>query len=1342
MQHELMTKLKLDPLKYSAIHPLTPMQRDMYLDALVNPETLLSSHGLVLVFRHGIDVARMCAVLQAMSDKQSILRSQLVPAPEDDSAVAYIAVKANYVIHYDEINFNEPFSQQQNSKAACEFIYRTYSIHHDPLALYRFLKFSDNTVVLLIAMHHSVSDGGSLNIFKKNILQAYLEYPAIAEDTLGEDNFFEFAELNIKQTDSADVIKFWNAQLAHAEPLEFHPHEYQPTPKNTFPFRWLEQAIDEQHSRAIKSFCRKNGITPAIYFKTLYTLLLQHYCRPDADFCIHEAFSIRPLPSHAESQGVYLQQVPFIVNHALFQNTDTTFHHYLQHAKEFQHATKPYRAVSLKLTNEFHPRGRIAFLYNFYHFLKPVEFQQESFKDDGFPSSAEKNVQYIVKMEENNFVQRLLFDPSNFSDLGFLDRIESLSRQIIEQGIEKLTDLRFVSENVELDTLLNSWNNTACDFDLSEPLHRHIEKQAANAPNKIAAIFKNSTLTYQALNEKSNQLAHALIEWGAQPGELIALMSERNLEFVIAAVAILKARAAYVPIDTSYPDERVEYMLTNSSARTILTRSTQIPRLNKFTDKKRFCLDSDWAELATQHCENLTLDYSCKDRAYMIYTSGSTGTPKGAIIRHNGALNHIFAEQKALKLNELNFLQTAPTSSDISVWQFLGPLVTGGTSVILEDVTNIPSLIKHIDQYKINIVELVPVVLTLMLDFISAQPADRSLLPSLKIMMATGEAVPLPLINRWLKYFPNIPITNAYGPTEAADDVIQTSFCEPLPIEKLNVPIGKPLANFKVYILDPYLRLTPIGVVGEICIVGIGVGEGYWDNLERTQQSFIANPYCSENNSNLMYKTGDLGRWTQDGQIEYIDRVDNQIKIRGHRIELGEIETQLAKHPKIRECAATVREDESGNKYIAAYVITMDSKLTASAFKQFLKNRLPAYMLPQHIVILEVFPTTPAGKIDRKNLPVPSSQIDLENHAMPSTIVEKNLANIWSNALKRDMIGLEDNFFDLGGHSVLAIKLLQEIEREFNVLITPTEFMQAENLSVLAQLIQANVQTPQQFSWLKKKKLPPFSAVVPLRSSGNLPPLFCIHGAGGNIFGFHQIAQCMNSNQPFYGVQAQGIDGLRVPLSTVEGMAARYVREIQKITPHGPYYIAGYSAGSVIAVEVAQQLIKQGHKVASMIVIDLELERTSAEKTLEKIRNRVTRLRSRGLRFLLEWAKTRFSWEIWRSYARIMELLRDAFNIPIPLKFRDRYLYEKVASACNNYKAPAYPGVITLLRAKDQDRKTLLPGGGWEKISLQPVEVLEMPGNHHTIFTKPLLPQVAAVLEEALELGRNRKLID
>ncbi|HET8705232.1 MAG TPA: AMP-binding protein, partial [Pseudomonadales bacterium] len=350
--------------------------------------------------------------------------------------------------------------------------------------------------------------------------------------------------------------------------------------------------------------------------------------------------------------------------------------------------------------------------------------------------------------------------------------------------------------------LLQVWNNTARPYDLSACLHQRFEAWVAKQPNAQAAYYNGSWLSYAELNQRANQLARALVEWGVQRGELVGLCAERSLDFITGVLAIFKATGAYVPMDTGYPDERIHYMMQNSQVRVVLTQSKQLPRLADFADRKRFCLDTEWEQVSSFDNTNLNLPCSARDRAYMIYTSGSTGQPKGAIIRHDGALNHIEAELEYLSISQIDFLQTAPASSDISVWQFVGPVVTGGHVVILDEVTNAEKLFSLVKHQNVNVIELVPVVLQLLLDYVAQLPETERALPQLKVMMATGEAVPVPLLNRWLALYPNIPATNAYGPTEAADDVIQYTIDKPMPADQRSVPIGKPLANLNVFVVD------------------------------------------------------------------------------------------------------------------------------------------------------------------------------------------------------------------------------------------------------------------------------------------------------------------------------------------------------------------------------------------------------------------------------------------------------------------------------------------------------------------------------------------------------------
>ncbi len=466
---------------------------------------------------------------------------------------------------------------------------------------------------------------------------------------------------------------------------------------------------------------------------------------------------------------------------------------------------------------------------------------------------------------------------------------------------------------------------------------------------------------------------------------------------------------------------------------------------------------------------NISQNNQGVDPAYMIYTSGSTGLPKGAIIRHGGAINHIYAQFDALGFTEeFNFLQTAPASSDISVWQFLAPLLIGGSTVIVETETvcNPENLFKIIKEEKIAIAELVPVILRELIDYISRLSTEQRALPHLKWMMVTGESASVELVNQWLNLYPAIKVVNAYGPTEAADDITQFIIDKPLPVNQRTVPIGKPLANLNLYILNPQMQLVPVGVPGEICVSGFGVGVGYWKNPELTQLSFIPNPFPTKKplpgtNTDVIYKTGDLGRWLADGNIEFLGRIDHQVKIRGFRIELGEIEALLIQHSAVQETVVVVRE-ETNYKRLVAYVVPSfaDRDLDSIShdlvpqLRHFLKERLPEHMIPSAFVLLEALPLTPSGKVDRRALPAPDPvQPQLQDtFAAPRTPIEETLAKIWAQVLGIERVGIHDNFFELGGDSILCIQAIAKAHQA-QLNLTPKQLFQNQTVAELAKVV-------------------------------------------------------------------------------------------------------------------------------------------------------------------------------------------------------------------------------------------------------------------------------------------------
>jgi amino acid adenylation domain-containing protein len=732
----------------------------------------------------------------------------------------------------------------------------------------------------------------------------------------------------------------------------------------------------------------------------------------------------------------------------------------------------------------------------------------ENIHDSNHLSSIQNDLTFSFTVTEDKIQGKIEYKDFLFKDESIKAIINSyinILNNIIQNPHTSISDISCITETEE-HQLLSEFNSNFGAYPVNKTLHQLFEEQVKLTPERTAVVGDRNKLTYEELNTKANQVAKLLQNLDVRDGDFVGICKQRDINFLIAILAILKAGGVYVPIDSTYPLDRIRYMVSNSKVKWLLTDSSCLHGLTTLLKdcsqlKHLVCLDTkpsepelyqiiapeiyDQLDFEKLPQENLEVNNTGIDPAYTIYTSGSTGLPKGAIIRHGGAINHIYAQFDALELNEsLNFLQTAPASSDISVWQFLAPIIIGGKTIIVntETVCNPEQLFKIIKEEKITIIELVPVVLTALIEYIHHLSVDERLLPNLKWMMVTGESASVELVNKWLQLYPSIKVVNAYGPTEAADDITQFIIDKPLPENQRTVPIGKPLANLNLYILDAQMQLVPIGAPGEICVSGFGVGLGYWKNKENTDSSFVPNPFMSTakplpgTHRDLIYKTGDLGRWLPDGNIEFLGRIDHQVKIRGFRIELGEIEAVLGQHPDVKETVVVVKEDSPGDKRLVGYIVLslesqvlgndLDSELKSqnsasihellAKLRNFLRERLPEYMVPSYFMLLKALPLSPSGKVDRQALPAPNILTsDLEGSFVPPrTPTEKVVVDIWTHILGREGIGIYDNFFDLGGHSLMAIQVISQLREAFELELPLRSLFEEPTIAKLAERIE------------------------------------------------------------------------------------------------------------------------------------------------------------------------------------------------------------------------------------------------------------------------------------------------
>lgn len=692
--------------------------------------------------------------------------------------------------------------------------------------------------------------------------------------------------------------------------------------------------------------------------------------------------------------------------------------------------------------------------------------------------------------------------------------LQTLLEAIVTNPQQQIDHLPLLT-SAEKHQLLVEWNDTNREHqnDRFEFIHQHFEALVEQTPDAVAVVFEDQQLTYRELNKQANKLAHYLQSLGVEAEVLVGICVERSLEMVVGLLGILKAGGAYVPFEPTDPKERLMYKLEDTQVQILLTQEKLVAALPK-CNIRVVCLDSDWAKISEESANNLCTNITSGNLAYVIYTSGSTGMPKGVMNTHQGIFNRLVWMQKAYELkSEDRVLQKTPFSFDVSIWEFFWPLMTGAVLVIAQPELHKDSayLVKLIQEQQITTIHFVPPMLQVFLE-----QAGLEACFSLRRVMCSGEALSFDLQERFFSRL-NAELHNLYGPTEAAIDV--TFWACQRESHLQIVPIGRPIANTQIHILDNNLQPVPIGVTGELHIGGVGIARGYLNRPELTSKKFIPNPFSCEPDARL-YKTGDLARYLPDGNIEYLGRIDNQVKIRGFRIELLEIETVLSQHPAVRKAVVIAQEHKSHDKRLVAYIVPESKWQQFSQLRTFLKEKLPEYMVPSTFVILESLPLTQSGKVNRQALPaLNQSRPNLETLFVASrTLLEEQLAQIWTQVLDINQVGVHDDFFELGGNSLLAAQLLFQIRKEFSLELPLSALFQAPTVAGLARsiLIAQDSNSELKFDTITFADLQADAVLestitpeAPFIDSGQEPQQILLTGASGFLGAFllHELLQ-------------------------------------------------------------------------------------------------------------------------------------------------------------------------------------------------------------------------------------------
>ncbi|KAK9760608.1 hypothetical protein K7432_015203 [Basidiobolus ranarum] len=718
--------------------------------------------------------------------------------------------------------------------------------------------------------------------------------------------------------------------------------------------------------------------------------------------------------------------------------------------------------------------------------------------------------------------------------------------------------------NEERELLLDTWNATEEPYQDHQCIHQLFEDQVESNPHATALVYEDQVLSYFELNARANSLAYLLIELGVQPEVCVAICVERSIAMVIGLLAVLKAGGAYVPLDPAYPSERLKHIITDASPSILLAEEIGRLALGKEMLTSFTVLDPNrQSTLSNSNPKIHNLD--SHHLAYVIYTSGSTGIPKGVMVEHRGVANLAQAQIANFGVSSSSrVLQFASLSFDVSVVEIVMALSCGaGLYIPPNPVRSDPNeLWKYLERHGISHAILPPALLQ-----------DGKTLPILKTPLTialTGEAPSAALLQTLGK---QAVVFNAYGPTETT--VWSTTWRLSLDVSSDLVPIGRPITNTRIYLLDSHGLPVPLGAVGELYIGGVGVARGYLNRPELTADRFPRDPFDSCEDAR-MYKTGDLARYLSDGNIAFLGRNDEQVKIRGFRIEPGEIESRLVEHPLVNEAIVVMQGDDI-NKRLVAYIVAEPYDKLASTLRAHLVAQLPEYMIPSAFVHLDELPLTPNGKLNRRALPQPNEEaFAYQAYEAPQTKYEIALADIWARMLNVNHISRNDSFFALGGHSLLAIQMISRIRTTLGFGIALSTVFEAPTVAELAhRLLMPN--GPEDDS---------FAVMLPLKPKGNRYPLFCVHSVIGLSWSYIGLSKYIHPAQPIYGLQSRGLDGAPALAESVETMASDYISQIRQIQPNGPYFLLGWSFGGRVAFAMATQLEQQGEKVALLAMLD------------------------------------------------------------------------------------------------------------------------------------------------------------
>ena len=1219
---------------------------------------------------------------------------------------------------------------------------RPFNLERDLLMRVLLIRLGEDEHVLAVNMHHIASDQWSMGIIARELTHLYNSFCTESQAQLNPVTL-QYSDFAVWQRQwlTGEVLQqqlqYWKEHLKGLQPIALPTDRPRPSVQS-FNGAFVTYDIPTDLIDRLKALGAQEAATLYMTFLTAFKILLCRYSGR-ADIAVGSPIANRNWLAVENIVGTFVNTLVLRTD----LSGDPSFRELLSRVRDvtinaFARQETPFEKLVEELQPQRDPSRSplVQVLFNFQNApLGDVRLHGLTWTPFEFELGASQ-FDLCLAVDPNVLNKIVLvYNPDLFNEARaarMLEHYTNLLEAFARDPNAKISQVDFLSQ-FEKGLLSERFACAQANFPAHLRMHELFEAQVKRSPHAAAVEFEGEQLTYQELNKRANQLARHLCSLGIRSETPVGVYLERSVEMVVALLGILKAGGAYVPLDPDYPAQRVAMMIEDSASPVILTQE----RLRRGIPKNNARLvrvDQDWPDVARQSEENLNTVGASDDLAYVIFTSGSTGRPKGVEITHKALVNFLvsMAKEPGIDASDV-MLSVTPLAFDISALEIFLPLTVGAQVTLLprEIAVDGRLLKERVDASSATVMQATPMTWRMLIE------AGWRGKTNLKILCG-GEALSPDLAHGLLTR--GAAVFNMYGPTET------TIWSTLWKVASGSGPmvIGYPIANTTVHVLDADLRPLPLGIEGDLYIGGVGLARGYRGNPELTREKFIRDPFSDEASARL-FKTGDRARYLSDGTIEHLGRSDFQVKVRGHRIELGEVEAALIEHPSVKQCVVIAKHDATGENQLVSYIVPAASQgIDQKEIQHHLREKLPDYMVPTSFISLSVLPLTPNGKIDRNNLPVPERPPQLRNgKASPHSLLEMQLVRIWRELLQVGRVGVADSFFDLGGHSLLAIRLIAQIEKLTGKSLPAATLFRAPTIRQLAEILA----DPNQRH--------PWASLVPIQLSGAKNPLFLIHADTINLF----LPSYLGDDRPIFALEHQSQDGTKARYTEVETLAKHYLDEIRTVQPQGPYLLAGYSFGGVIAFEMAQRLQSEKQEVALLALLDtmgvdqqragpsLPSRITDAVKRVPHVYESMMRQtddrpdhRARamprvGIGDFVRIIVSRAFRDIGVHVKTVLSQVYASLGYSIPLQLRSAYILNVYRQAARLYAPQPYPGRVIFIKST-MNRSD--PRIDWGALVTGRFKVCEVPGDHRVLREKDNVDAWAPLLRVEIEAAEEK----